>query len=409
MCKVFGVGLTFLVYVLVARNMGADFLGTYLFGVTLISMLGLLSAFGGPVVILKKISVSGGLSHKKSNLYTSSTILLSLFISSLIALLVFVFGEEFFDNLFEGGGLKEMPVSLCLLIILQPIILIFSEYLKGVGKQLSAVLLSNIYINGFMLLYVAFSFLFKVDLTLGDLFDYQFIVAFLVVITTCYFLFYRSKSVPLTSLVFLKKVLYLGWPVWMANIGGILLSYSDVIILGLFENSEAIGFYAAASKIALASSMLLSVTNSVMAPKFAKYHAADLDLKSLFQKMNNWMLLASIIITTLLIVFADFWVAVYGEGFGQAALVLIILASGQFFNLALGNVGYLLLMTGEEKIFTKIIVITSLFNLALSIVLVKEFHIYGVAISTAICMIIWNLWSAYEVKRRLGFWAYSWR
>jgi O-antigen/teichoic acid export membrane protein len=64
-------------------------------------------------------------------------------------------------------------------------------------------------------------------------------------------------------------------------------------------------------------------------------------------------------------------------------------------------------MTGNEKALKKIFSITALINLVLSLILVEFYQEIGVAISTALSVISWNVWGMHVIKRKLGFWTIS--
>ena len=67
---------------------------------------------------------------------------------------------------------------------------------------------------------------------------------------------------------------------------------------------------------------------------------------------------------------------------------LIILSVGQFFNAYCGSIGYLLNMTGKEKIFKNAILIGAILNIILNFVLIPYWGIIGAAVASAVSYFI---------------------
>jgi O-antigen/teichoic acid export membrane protein len=102
--------------------------------------------------------------------------------------------------------------------------------------------------------------------------------------------------------------------------------------------------------------------------------------------------------------FAEWILSFFGESFQSGALVLRILAIGQFGNVICGSVSMLLAMTGHAKALQRIVWATALMNIGLSVVLVQGMGALGVAIATAISVFTWNIWAFLTARKKLGFW-----
>ncbi|MDG1707185.1 MAG: polysaccharide biosynthesis C-terminal domain-containing protein [Emcibacteraceae bacterium] len=71
--------------------------------------------------------------------------------------------------------------------------------------------------------------------------------------------------------------------------------------------------------------------------------------------------------------------------------------------MAAGNVGYLLLMTGHEKIIRNNNFLGASLLLVLSIVLIPEYGIIGAASAYSLAVITQNIVAFFLVKKHLGF------
>jgi O-antigen/teichoic acid export membrane protein len=92
----------------------------------------------------------------------------------------------------------------------------------------------------------------------------------------------------------------------------------------------------------------------------------------------------------------------FGTEFTTANASLAILATGQFFNLLTGPVGYLLAMTGNEKVLRNILGMTTVLTIVLSATLIPLIGASGAALAVSISMIFNNLICCQQVQKRLN-------
>jgi O-antigen/teichoic acid export membrane protein len=85
--------------------------------------------------------------------------------------------------------------------------------------------------------------------------------------------------------------------------------------------------------------------------------------------------------------FLDIWL---GKGFLESYEILVILSIGQAFTLPLSGIGAMLYGISNHKILAKAMVAEALINLSLSLLLVQDFGLPGVALGTVIPSIIFN-------------------
>ena len=204
----------------------------------------------------------------------------------------------------------------------------------------------------------------------------------------------------------LRQLLNSSIPLLLASAGTMVMTWSDMIILGIYETSEHIGHYNVASKVALLTSVLLAATNAIAAPKFSElYSSGQLHaLKILVKKITRLMIILMIIPTLILFTFPHEILSTFGNGFERAAPILTFLILGQFINVSCGSVVFLLSMTGHEKKVRTIMLTTALINIILNYFLIQSHGVTGVAMATMGSLMIWNIWMLFQVKKSLGFW-----
>jgi len=151
------------------------------------------------------------------------------------------------------------------------------------------------------------------------------------------------------------------------------------------------------------TSFILIAVNSISAPKFAALHAQN-DGQALGRLASNSARLTALLASPVLLVFLVFpgrvlWV--FGPEFVAGATVLSILAAGQFVNAATESVGYLLIMTGHERLERTLAAGFFFVNIALNLALIPPLGMVGAATSTALSLGSRNL-VAYAFARQRG-------
>jgi len=154
----------------------------------------------------------------------------------------------------------------------------------------------------------------------------------------------------------------------------------------------------------LASFVLIAV-NLVVAPRFAALHReGDMaGLESLAILSVKLIGVLALPVIGVMLIFPSWLMELFGEDFASGALLLQILAVGQFINAITGSVGYLLMMSGHERDMRNVTVISGSTALILTWLLTIGFGATGNAVGTAIAVATQNLLAVYFVKKRLGF------
>ncbi|MGI0134322.1 MAG: polysaccharide biosynthesis C-terminal domain-containing protein, partial [Candidatus Micrarchaeaceae archaeon] len=190
-------------------------------------------------------------------------------------------------------------------------------------------------------------------------------------------------------------------------LGGLylLVSRTDLIMLGTMKGAHDAGIYAVASRAAELVSFFAAAANVVLAPRIARlYHSGE---HTLLQRMLRSAAQRFLILTiplALLLIFAASPLLhyLYGAEYTEGAIVLRILAGAQFFVLALGSVNTILNMTGNERLSTLGVGLAAILNIALNAVLIPDYGAKGAAIATGLSLVFAQglLW--YWVRHRLG-------
>ncbi len=189
---------------------------------------------------------------------------------------------------------------------------------------------------------------------------------------------------------------------WVASLN-LVMGWTDTTMLGIWQPSSAVGQYGVAVRTALLTGFILVSVNSVIAPRFATLYAAG-DMQTLGSVARRSTRMIALLAAPILLIFVlipGTVLSLFGAEFRAGATALRILAAGQFVNAACGSVGYLLMMSGHEKVVRDNVLMAAILNLAGNAILIPRLGITGAAIATSASIAIQNLAAVWLVRRHL--------
>lgn len=184
----------------------------------------------------------------------------------------------------------------------------------------------------------------------------------------------------------------------------LLMSSTDVIMLGQIEDPASVAIYFAAARTASLIGFVYFATTARAVPKFAEINASGTseDLQAFLDGVNRVSFWPSFMGVLVLLVIGQYILGLFGDGFEDGYLILAILSMGYIARCTVGPLEYLLSMTGRQMIATKIICASAVFNAVLNVALIPELGTLGAALATIIAMVT-NLGAlAIAVRRKLG-------
>ena len=98
---------------------------------------------------------------------------------------------------------------------------------------------------------------------------------------------------------------------------------------------------------------------------------------------------------------------IFGPDFESGWPVLVIGAVGQLVNCGVGSVGYLLLMSGNQKRLIKVQFAMTIVSVVTNLTLIPTLGLVGAALASAAVNVGGNLWNLYEVRKALGISPYN--
>ena len=192
-------------------------------------------------------------------------------------------------------------------------------------------------------------------------------------------------------------------PLLAVNAMNVLLQRSDILFLGSMTDPATTGTFAAASRIAAVLAFGLTAVNAWAGPTISRLHAAGR-----MEELQRFVRIALQIVFafTIPVAVAVVWLApdllrLFGPGFESGSTSLVILAMGHVFNALMGPVGLLMTMTGHQNRAAKILLATVCLNVVLLPLFISWLGAEGAAIATTATRVLWNGLMAIAVYRTL--------
>jgi O-antigen/teichoic acid export membrane protein len=186
------------------------------------------------------------------------------------------------------------------------------------------------------------------------------------------------------------------------------LSQTDKIVLGYYLAPKQVGIYATAMTLVSFVPIALQSVNQIFSPIIAELHAGGnrFLLQRLYAALTKWIVILTIPLALTIAILARPLMGIFGPSFLPGAVVLAIGATGQVINCAVGSVGFLLLMSGHQMEMIKIQATNAGLMIGLSLLLVPRLGMTGAALASAITLATTNIWSLAAVRGRLKLFPY---
>lgn len=401
--QVIGVSARLLTSILLGRLLGASGLGDVNLINQIINVLMVFSMFGMDHVLVKKISI--GYANKNLNLI-GKTIYTALFVNVIIAFfltLIIVFSSGYISDFFSSSQIKIPLIISVLVLVPQTIGVVFSSAVNGFYKVWQSRFLKDFLTSILVLLGVFVLWFFNIEINLINII-YTYVLS--KILTFIISSLYIKK---IFSPVFFKgdidrAMIKMAKPLLFVSATTLLTSSVDIIMLGWLGNSRDVGLYTVATRLVLFVAFFLQITNSAISPKIAAFFANNKikEINIMVKRVTSGLIVIGFLSTVFFVFFGKPILGLWGKEFIEAYSCLIILCFGQFINISTGCSGVLLIMSGNEKIFSYISAFFLVVNFVLNFVLIKLHGILGAAIATSITIASENIFRVIIANKKTG-------
>ena len=190
------------------------------------------------------------------------------------------------------------------------------------------------------------------------------------------------------------------YPLMFVTILQTFMHWMDILMLGYFTDATTVGLYHPAARTAgLLQALLLSFI-SIYAPMMAQFHREG-DRKKMddtYKLVSRWLLMCAIPISAIFIIFPGKVMLLFGPEYLPSAKILVILTGATFIQAIFGAAGPTLSMSGHTKLVLWNTIGAFALNFGLNIYLIPNYGIIGAAIATLTSLIVVGFARTIEVS-----------
>ena len=406
MAKLASAVISFLLTVVVARTLGAEGAGLFLLAVSLLASLSVFFGLGLDGVVLKIIGAEALSQRAQSQLRTGLCWILLVTVP--FSTLVFLTADWWAAIVFDKPAFASVLRWSIWALPAMSVFMLLAMGFIGLHEVVRGTLFQNLGLaSGFLLLlgvsYTVWPGRLSAELA-AQLYSLIAIVLGIVAVT----IWNLKPQVQLFGTVRLKDSIL--WSsssnLWVASSMSLAVIWSGVLVAGAFLPAEELAYLAAAQRTAGLASFALMVINMVVAPRYAKlWVEGNLEqVRTLARWSTRGMIALALPVIAMMLIFPALIMSIFGDGFEQGAVLLMIIAVGQFVNVATGSVGYLLQMSGHERDFRRVTLFAGPLAIISAVAFTVQWGALGAASATALGLSAQNLGALWMVKKRLGFW-----
>ena len=379
----------YLFSIMMARWLGPQMLGIYSLGNAVTRIGEIFGIMGLDNGVLRYVSREKEKNDKVNNSIYSS-IKMGFVSSIIIGVLVYFCSDWIVFTLFNEDKFLSTVIKVYALTLPFTVTTLIASFATQGFKILKYKVFVNQIINPFtLLLTMILSYLyFGPEIAILAPTVVSAIIGFFLI------LFYLKRFVDISVKKVINakidtKILRFSLPLMFVSAIGIIMHWTDIIMLGILKDAEDVGLYHPVERTAGLIRMILFAFASIFAPLFSQYFHEGNQKKmvEVFQLSTKWILLTSLPLFIFLILFSNTILMLFGSEF----LTVGIMIQAVF---GLGSPS--LTMSGFQK-YNLINALVALFtNIFLNIMLIEQFGIAGAAMGTTIALFLISLLRFFE-------------
>ncbi len=400
----------YLTRVFIARSMGPEAYGLISMGLAIVSILATISLFGLNPGLTRFIAFYRGkkeMGKVRGSILSSFKITLP--ISIVFSVLLFVFSKQisfFFSKPELVSIIQIFSIALPFSVatgLFHSIFLGFKQvkqkvYTVEIGKNLSTLLLVAVFF------YLGFNIL---GTTLGFVLGFFFSA----LIGLCYM---KSKISPylkkIKTIPATRELIYFSWPLLMVGTLVLVMSWTDVLMLGYFDTAANVGIYSAALNTCVFLGAVSTAFGFIFIPLISELYSQNKkeEIRKIYKTSTRWMFSIIFPMFLIFVLFPDNILRIlFGEEFVLGSLTLVILTFGNLIIVISGLSRETLTAIGKTKINMYLTFITAISNFFINLFLIPIYGMIGAAIATSSSVILYQILSLFFLYKKIKIQPYD--
>ena len=198
-------------------------------------------------------------------------------------------------------------------------------------------------------------------------------------------------------------------PLTLKDAGDILLRRVDILMVGFFFTSTAVGIYNVSVLLAGILALPLYGFNQLFPPIASRLYLNGevARLNSLYNVVTRWVFTVTLIMSLGTIVYRNQILDLFGAAFTDGSLVLVLFVLAQLSNAFGGSNGYILMMTNHQYLLVVNQWTFGVLNVILNYLFILQFGFVGAAAASAGILAVLNAIKTAEVWYLEGMFPYT--
>lgn len=194
-------------------------------------------------------------------------------------------------------------------------------------------------------------------------------------------------------------------PILLADGFYALLTSIDVVMVARFMGPEDVAVYFAATKTLALVHFVYYAVRAASGPRFSyHFHGGDGPaLRDMVRNSVRWTFWCSVVVSIAVLSTGELLLSLFGTDFTGGVGLMVILVVGILARASIGPVETLLTMAGYQKTCAAIFGVAFLVNVALNVLLIPHFGLFGAATATAVALSAEAVMVMLAVRSRFGF------
>ena len=187
-------------------------------------------------------------------------------------------------------------------------------------------------------------------------------------------------------------------------------SKTDILYIGHTISSERVAVYNVAFQIGIMTNFAMASFNSIFASVITSlyYKGEYTKLADLYKIITKWMVASNLICFSIILLFSEDILRIFGEAFVVGSKALILVSIGQLFSVGVGSAGLMITMTGRPQYSLYITLMTAVVNISLNYLLIPIYGISGAGLASLVTVAVANSARLAFVYRTLKIHPYDW-
>jgi O-antigen/teichoic acid export membrane protein len=382
--KIIGMFFGLLFSLLVARYLGAETYGTFMYVYSFLGFFPIIVILGldqGLVFFIPQLTDKGKTKERNSLITFSITVIAVL---SLIIIFVVILKNRYIaDKILNNGELGNLLRISAPMIMPLAVIQLARGIFRGTKKIHSYVISENIIIP------VVKIFSLFIVLLLGYRLYGLVTVYYFGLSCGCIYLLFSVVSEKLFHTISLKyRHIYRGgfifsFPLLLTGFLSLFVKKFNLFMTGFYLSDSHVGIYNIALQVGTMSSVILYAFNTMFAPVISSlYHKGQMKkLTEIYKAITRWIAGINLLAFSLILLFSREIMTVFGTEFVIGSKALIIIAAGEIVNAGVGSAGIINIMTGYPQYELLVSLISVIVYIILNILLIPARGIEGAAIA----------------------------